>query len=146
MDRAMLLALWDESWETGIWITPWIKAVEGLSAVQAAWKPAAARHSIWQNVTHVVFWRTITLDTLAGRARPPQDVMDRLNFAEPGAATEPAWKDARQRLAASHMALRAAIADEKNQLDRLKYHLGHDAYHLGQIMYLRALQGLSPIE
>lgn len=33
-----------------------------------------------------------------------------------------------------------------NPLDRLQYHLFHNSYHLGQIMYLRAMQGLKPIE
>jgi len=31
-------------------------------------------------------------------------------------------------------------------LMRFLYHLFHDNYHVGQIMQLRALQGLTPIE
>lgn len=31
-------------------------------------------------------------------------------------------------------------------LERLVYHLPHESYHMGQIMYLRAMQGLPPLE
>jgi hypothetical protein len=30
--------------------------------------------------------------------------------------------------------------------ERPLYHLLHESYHFGQIMYLRAMQGLAPIE
>ena len=41
--------------------------------------------------------------------------------------------------------MRYTLADSNTPLDRLKYHLAHDAYHLGQIMQLRGLQGLQAI-
>lgn len=40
----------------------------------------------------------------------------------------------------------AAIADAGHTLDRLQYVPYHDSYHVGQIMLLRALQGMKPIE
>ena len=115
MDRETLLGLWDESWATGIWIAPWSKAVEGLTAAQAAWHPSAGRHSIWQNVNHVVFWRGVTLDMLAGRGRPPEAETARLNFAEPATPTESAWKAARDKLAESHDGLRADLVGASRQ-------------------------------
>ena len=41
--------------------------------------------------------------------------------------------------------IRSAIADPALPLDRVKYHLAHDAYHLGQVMQTRGMQGLDPI-
>ena len=70
MDRRTLLKLWDESWDQGIWIAPWSKAVRGLSPRQAALHPAAGRHSIWQIVNHVCIWREYTLTKLDGRPGP----------------------------------------------------------------------------
>ncbi len=146
MDRETLLKLWTDSWEGDIWIAPWAKALAGLTPQQAAFKPTPQRHSIWQNVNHVAFWREYSLDLAAGKPKPSDAERDRRNFEEPPAATAAAWDAARKRLADTHKRVRDAIANPAVPLDRLRYHLAHDAYHLGQIMYLRALQGLPPIE
>lgn len=149
MDRDALLKLWDAWWEGDIWIAPWSGALAGLTAEQAAWRPTgrdgSPRHSIWQNVTHVVFWRSVTLDMLAGRGRPTEAQARERQFAEPAAVTEAAWAAAREELAESHRRMRAVIADPAMDLERPRYHLAHDAYHLGQIMYVRAMLGLSPV-
>jgi hypothetical protein len=147
MDRATLVQLWDDWWTGDIWIVPWGKALEGLTAAQAAWTPKAKRHSIWQNVNHIVFWREYTLDRLATppKPKPAAEDIERLQFAAPAKVTEEAWSDTRERLQQTHRRVRDAIADPQMPLDRLKYHLAHDAYHLGQIMYLRALQGLPKV-
>ena len=145
MDRATLLTLWTDSWDGDIWIAPWSKAITGLTAQQAAWTPAPGRHSIWQNVTHVVYWRNYTLDVIAGKPKPPAAEVEAHQFAVPSEITDAAWAHTSRQLMISHERIRAAIADPAASLDRIKYHLAHDAYHLGQIMQLRALQGLPPI-
>jgi hypothetical protein len=146
MDRSLLLNLWDESWSEGIWIAPWVKAVQDLTPEQAAWNPAANRHNIWQIVNHVCVWREYTLALLAGGARPtrPDSIND--NFAMPDSPNLAAWKQTLGRLQATHDEFARAIPNPATSLERVPYHLGHDCYHLGQIMYLRALQGLAPIE
>lgn len=146
MDRALLLKLWDESWDAGIWIAPWSKAIANLTPAQAAWTPGPGRHSIWQNVNHVSIWREYTLTQVDGRPGPTREQTERENFLQPATPGAPAWERAVQRLRDSHTAIRAAIAAPNISLERLPYHLGHDCYHLGQIMLLRAMQGLAPIE
>jgi hypothetical protein len=146
MNQALLLKLWDESWKDGIWIAPWSKAVDDLTPAQAAWTSSPGRHSIWQIVNHVCIWRETTLSRFDGRPGPSREELERDNFAEPSTPDQPAWDRTRARLRATHDDLRAAIAKPDAPLDRLPYHLGHDCYHLGQIMYLRAMQGLAPIE
>ena len=145
MDRSTLAQLWKESWDTDTWTASWTKALDGLTPEQAAWRPAPGRHSIWQNVQHVTFWRNVTLDMLAGRPRPSDADTDARQFALPAEPSTAAWADARGRLAQSHQRLLEAIQDERNSLERPRYHLAHDAYHLGQIMYIRALQNLPPL-
>ena len=149
MDRESLLTLWDQWWDGDIWIAPWARALDGLTAGQAAWQPAgrdgSPRHSIWQNVTHILVWRGVTFDMLAGRPRPADADLDARNFAPPAEVTEPAWAAAREALADSHRRVRALIADPAVPLDRPRHHLAHDAYHLGQIMYIRALLGLPAV-
>jgi hypothetical protein len=146
MDRELLLKLWDESWDQGIWIAPWNKAIGDLTPQQSAWKPAPERHSIWQMVNHVCLWREHTLKKIAGVATLSDDEMQRRNFEAPPAVSAGAWDESRRRLKITHDQIRGAIADPSKAFERLPYHLGHDCYHLGQIMYLRAMQGLRPIE
>jgi hypothetical protein len=145
VERESLLQLWDEWWKEGIWFASWSETLEGLTPDQAAWRPGSELHSIWQIVAHVCFWREYTLGTLAGRPKPSDEEMARSNFPEPEAVTTQAWEAARARLAESHRRLRETIADERHPLDRLRYHLAHDANHQGQILYLRRMQGLPPI-
>lgn len=144
MDRSRMLALWDESWTEGTWFGSWSKALEGVDADQAAWKPAAGTHSIWQLVNHVCFWREYTVRSLAGEKIDAAEV-ERHNFAEPAAKTAAAWAATRERLEASHRALRAVMADESKPLERPLYHLVHDANHLGQVLYVRQMQGLTTV-
>jgi uncharacterized damage-inducible protein DinB len=145
VDRETLLNLWDESWAEGIWFASWSEAMQGITADQAAWKPEGGKHSIWQLVGHVNFWRGYTLDAIAGKPKPAPEDVKRRNFPEPGEASEAAWQRARAELEATHRRVHEAIANEATPLERLKYHLAHDSYHLGQIMYLRSMLGYPPV-
>lgn len=145
MDRRTFLELWNSSWDGDGWFTPWNKAVAGLTPEQAAWKPAPGRHSIWQNVNHVSFWREYGFATLDGRPKPSAADVEKGNFEEPGRPTVEAWNAARQRLEASHKRVGQIIADESQPLDRFQHHLAHDAYHLGQVMLVRGILGLPPV-
>ena len=146
MDRSLLLKMWDESWNKGIWIAAWSKAVEGLTPEQAAWRPAPGRHCIWQIVNHVCIWRETTLARTDGCHGPTREELERDNFAMRDSPDAAGWKRTLERLQDTHDELRKIIADPQSSLERSPYHLGHDCYHLGQIMTLRALQGLPPIE
>ncbi len=145
MDRATLARLWSEFWDRGLFAAPWELAVD-VSAAQAAWSPAPGRKSIWQNVNHVIFWRTYVVHRLRGGANKSEAEINAANWAVPDPPTESAWARARKDLEASHRLIEAAVADPALGTERLEYLLAHDAYHLGQIMYIRALQGMPPIE
>lgn len=146
MDRVTLLKLWDESWDKGIWIAPWSKAVEGLSTEQAAWTPAKDRHCIWQIMHHVCAWREHSLGIVHGKPVPSPAEVEGANFAMPPSWSVAEWRESIARLQRTHNDIREAIANPALPLERPQYHLGHDCYHLGQIMYLRAMQGMGPIE
>jgi len=145
-ERESLLELWDGSWDGDIWFAPWHAALDGLTPQQATWRPQPGAHSIWQLVHHVIFWRDVTLAMLANRPRPDAAERERRNFEEPAEITPEAWSATRNALERSHQAIRAAIADETNPLERLRHHLPHDANHLGQVLYLRRLLGLAALE
>ena len=146
MDRPSLLKWWNDAWTEGLWAASWSKAVADLTPAQAAWTPAPGRHSIWQIVEHMMFWREDNLRRLAGGTKPTPEQLASGNFPQIRDTSDAAWRDTLRRFEDSQKRLAAAIADPKNSLDRVAYLLPHDSYHIGQITYLRALQGLPPIE
>ena len=149
--RAAVAAMWDEAWTKGLWAAAWSKSVDGLTPEQAAWQPASApgvegtRHSIWQNVEHIIYWRENWLGRLGGaRSTPEQDAAG--NFPIIRDASQGAWDDARRRFRETHERIGAALRERGPEADPLMHFLPHDAYHIGQINQIRAMQGLSPIE
>lgn len=124
-----------------------LEAVKGLGAAQAAWKPGPERHSIWQIADHLTRAREWLLGFLQGRR------VEGEGWTEPEAGEE-AWQAALSGLSSAQARLKAAI-EELSDEDLLKtpfpnatlIHflfsevVAHDAYHSGQIRYVRALQG-----
>lgn len=147
MSRELFVKRYGELWSTGVWAGPWSKAVGDLTAAQAAWRPAADRHSIWQIAQHVMFWRDFQLARIKdpGVPMPPEPVLQ-TQWSQPDSPTEADWQDMRGRLERSHAAMLAAAGDPSTSLEHVLPVLAHDAYHLGQVMYVRALQGLPPVE
>ncbi len=142
--RRFLVRTWDEAWEGGLWAVPWKRALEGLTPEQAAWRPAEGRHSIWQLVMHVCYWREHELRKLAGETVPREEI-ERRNFEAPADTSEAAWQATQDRFAQTQHRLAAAFANEATDLSRIQYLVPHDSYHVGQIMTLRALQSLPPL-
>lgn len=144
--RDFLIAQWDQAWDKGLWAAPWSRVLEGLTPQQAAWKPSPDRHSIWQNLNHVLFWRGYVVHRLRGGEHLSPDEISRRNFAEPTRVDESAWNGMVANFAASHRDARAALADPALDLTNLAHMAAHDSYHVGQIMLLRSLQGLAVID
>jgi uncharacterized damage-inducible protein DinB len=144
--RAFVAEGWDSAWRDGLWAASWSKSIEGLTAAQAAWSPAPGRHSIWQIVLHMVFWRESYLRRVATGERHTDEELARLNFPQISEVTEPAWAEVRRRLADTQDRMAAALRDADPKHDVLVAFLAHDSYHFGQINYLRAMQGLKAIE
>lgn len=144
-----------EDWQ---WQPSLSEALEGLTAAQAAYKPAAERHSIWQIVRHLILWKRAVLQAWDGD--PPDETQ--LGEADWAKVTgdETAWQhDVRALMTVSTEFLDRAksIGDAAlsrpmtwyNHPDaiqplaiRLVRTVTHDIYHAGQIRYLRALQGI----
>ncbi len=144
--RALVAERWDAAWSEGLWAASWSKSIEGLTAPQAAWSPAPGRHSIWQIVLHMVFWRESYLKRLETGEKHTEDEYKRLNYPEITDVSEGAWAEARRRLADTQARVGAGLRNPDAKHDVLTYFLPHDSYHMGQINYLRAMQGLKFIE
>jgi hypothetical protein len=156
MDRRidLLLQLVDQAFDKRAWHGTNLRgAVRGLSAEEAAWRPAPGRHSIWEIVLHAAYWKFCVRRHLTG---------DRsLRFGRKGSdwpvaptpLSELHWKRDVGLLRAEHRSLRAAI--EALPAARLvacppglkwryeQYIYGaasHDLYHAGQIQLIKRLR------
>lgn len=151
MDYHEIAAWWDEAQDAEVWWAPWARAVDGLTAEQASWRPAPGRHSIWELVNHMTFWREYFVKRNTGAEPLSMEEVDRLNWQTPPVINDEAWAAARQRFLDSHARVRETMTGTpgpeppKPQLN-LRYLLFHDCYHVGQIMYIRALLGLEALE
>ncbi len=142
-----------EDWQ---WQPSLSEALEGLTAAQAAWKPAPQRHSIWQIVRHLILWKRGVLNAWDGD--PPDGAQLEANDWQEIAGGEADWvKDRRTLLDISTQFLtRAQALDDAGLSRRITWYKSgeaqplamrvvrtttHDIYHAGQIRYLRALQG-----
>ncbi|MDQ7829409.1 MAG: DinB family protein [Armatimonadota bacterium] len=156
--RGLLRVQLDETFAREGWHPPLATAVHGLTAAQAAWKPAPERHSIWQIVRHVIHWKRGVLRALEGDP-PDYERMTAEDWAEVS-GDQAAWEaDVRalQELYEAFGRLLEALGEDGVQravqayrqssgptpvARRLLNAFTHDAYHTGQIQYLRALQGI----
>src|SRR5437870_119190 len=108
MQRDDLLQHWTSAWTGGLWAAPWSKGLEDLTPQQAAWQPTSIkgehRHSIWQIVNHMIFWREHDLQLLAGK-KISNEEKQRLTFQptpEPAEATPGNWRATVERFAQTH--------------------------------------------
>jgi len=150
--RELALHWWMEAWNDGLWAASWKKSLDGLTPSQAAWAPESAagvsgpRHSIWQIVMHMVFWRENWLARLEGGQRPTDDETAELNFPTISDVTEAAWAGTRRKFEDSQRRVATALKERGAEAGPMMYFLPHDCYHFGQINYLRAMQGVASAE
>jgi hypothetical protein len=144
MNRSELLTLWNDMANEGNWVPSWPDSLRGLSVAEALWSPDPRCHSIWQEVAHTTFWRRYTLAALKGERTASGEEAERQEFALPPEPNEEAWAATVEALESTHAEIAELIPDERKDVSRVTYHLIHDAYHLGRITQLRAMQGVPP--
>jgi uncharacterized damage-inducible protein DinB len=130
------------------WHGPSLKEnLAGISATQAAAKPIAGGHSIWELVSHIAGWENVFLLRLDGQVVNEPEEGDFPPAKEIG---ESAWQAALQRLDGVHEKLLARIsALSDDQLNEtvigkdytvrylLRGLVRHHVYHAGQIGLLK---------
>ena len=146
--NSAILALFEEAFSQKAWHGPnlW-QSLKGVTAKQAAWRPAPGRHNIWEETLHAAYWKYDVRRILQGGKRG-SFVLKGSNFfarPEPGKKTEAAWKADKLLLLREHESLRAAIRQALTRpvSPKLAHMLWgvafHDIYHAGQIRLLRRL-------
>jgi hypothetical protein len=125
------------------WFVPPTIAVAGLTAEQANWKDRSGNHSIAQLTTHLIFWDKQALDKFMG-VKP--DAFSGDNKETFSTVDEKSWAATTQRLDSVLTALEVFVqnADDKtlSMIASTVAHIGtHNAYHTGQILYIRKMKG-----
>ena len=145
---AMMLALLAEGYSKKTWHGPNLRqSLKGVSAKDAARRPAPGRHNIWELAVHAAYWKYAVRRRIEGGKRG-SFILKGSNFfprPEKGKATEVAWKKDLELLAHEHQALelamrRALKSPRAGKLLPMIYGVAfHDVYHAGQIRLLRRL-------
>ena len=147
--EALVLALLEEGYSKKTWHGPNLRqSLKGVTAKQAAWRPAAGRHNIWELTIHAAYWKYAARRRIEGGKRGSFALKGSNFFARPekNKATEGAWRSDLALLEREHQALELAIRRvlktprAKKLLPAVYGVAFHDIYHAGQIRLLRRLQ------
>jgi uncharacterized damage-inducible protein DinB len=125
------------------WFVPANIAVQGLTAEQAKWTPGNGAHSVGQLTYHLWFWNTRELAHFNGEKVPAFSGNNDETFNDFNSAQ---WDDLVKKLDQVltdwEKAVEAADDQKLAANASLIAHVGaHNAYHIGQIVYVRKLEG-----
>lgn len=151
---SLLLHMLDEAYERKAWHGPNLRgSIRGLSAEQAAWRPAPGRHNIWEIVVHAAYWKYAVNRRLTGGKRGSFPQKGSNWFSHGQSPLEAAWRADLALLERVHRELRSTIENfsltalgqtplgsKVSNLTLIYGIASHDLYHAGQIQLLKRLQ------
>jgi hypothetical protein len=125
------------------WFVPASIAVQGMTAEQARWLPGAGQHSVGQLVYHLVFWNTRELADFKGEQSPKfsgnnDETFNNFDDKQWNALVKQLddvlteWEKAVEAADDAKIAASASL---------IAHTCTHNDYHIGQIVYVRKLQG-----
>jgi len=125
------------------WFVPINTAVEDLTAEQANWQPPNGGHSAGQLAYHLLFWnrrnlnnfRGIKNEKFTGDNKETFDKFDNKQWADIVKQLDQVMTDLEKLVETADDQQLAKWADTIGNL------CAHNAYHVGQIVYVRKLQG-----
>ena len=151
--KQIVLEQFTACYDTNTWFVAVRNTLDGLTAAEAAWKPAGADNSIWEIVSHLNYYNYAYVERFKGVDYQYPAADNDATFAA-GEATEEGWKAEIAKLDAILTEFRDLIsgADEakfgepvsaSNQASwatLISNINAHNAHHGGQIVLLRKLQ------
>lgn len=153
MNRTELfLRMLDTTFDKESWYAPLKSAIDGLTAEEAMWRPdGEAANTIWENVNHLMYYKERLTANLQGH-----EWTQNLDGDETFSLTEQLndnekWSEIVKRVEMVQHSLREAISkttnedfEQSNLEEKLYNIILHDAYHTGQIIQIRKMQGSWP--
>jgi len=125
------------------WFVPIGAALEGVTAEQAVWSDGNGNHSVGQIANHLLFWNERQLQKFRGQKSTPFNGNNDETF---NAFSKEQWEETVKNLNRVLSELEKAIesADDaslKSWAETIANISVHNAYHTGQIIYVRKQQG-----
>jgi hypothetical protein len=141
--KAVLLESLRLTHGTQDWFVPAKNATAGLTPAQASWTDKSGNHSIGQLANHLLFWDRNELTKFKGEKPPAFSGNNDETFNNFDAKS---WNTTVTQLDAVMTEWEKAVeaADDKKVAEwasRISHVATHNAYHVGQMMYVRKLQG-----
>ncbi|MBV6713253.1 DinB family protein [Paenibacillus chitinolyticus] len=148
---------WEHAYGTEDWYAPLKDAVSGISADQASWRPPGeAGNTIWETVNHLVYYKQRLLEQLQGEEPDNWAKNNDDTFKTPDThGSEEAWQRTLRELDAVHTRIGSLLGAKSDpDMDavyrdspigfRIGSVIQHDAFHTGEIVLIRKLQGSWP--
>jgi DinB superfamily len=125
------------------WFAPLHVAIDGLTPEQANWKEKGADHSIAELTTHLIFWNQQELSKFLNQPQAKFSGDNKETFSPVDKDSWPATvKKADSILLNWENAIEAADEKKLESWYEIIAHIStHNAYHTGQIVYIRKVQG-----
>ena len=125
------------------WFVPANTAVAGLTAEQANWTDGKGNHSIGQLATHLVFWDRRSLEQFEGKPVQKYNGNNDETFTRfDSKQWDATVKQLDEVMTEWEKAVEAADDAKLQSSYSTIAHIGtHNAYHIGQIIYVRKEQG-----
>jgi uncharacterized damage-inducible protein DinB len=125
------------------WFVPINQSLAGLTPEQAMWKQGDANHSIGQLANHLLFWDREQLQKFKGEKEAPFSGNNDETF---NSFDKNSWASVMKQLdeVLTEWEKAIASADEaklKSWYANIGHISTHNAYHTGQILYIRKQQG-----
>ena len=157
MDQVQqLLAIINQAYDRKSWHGTNLRgSIRGLSAPEAAWRPAPNRHNIWEIVVHAAYWKYAVTRRFSEVPRGSFPLKGSNWFKRPEDSTpaESVWRGDLALLESTHKALCREVArlrpadlarkpkrSKVSNFDLLAGIAAHDVYHAGQIQLLKRLR------
>ncbi|SDN92372.1 DinB family protein [Bacillus sp. OK048] len=148
----LLLRMLDTTFDKESWYAPLKPAIDGLTAEQAMWRPIGeATKTIWENVNHLIYYKERLTAKLEDREWTQNLDGDETFYLTEQLNDDKEWIAIVERGDKVQRSLREALSKtttevlEQNSLEeKLLDILLHDAYHTGQIIQIRKMQGSWP--
>ncbi|HMJ71235.1 MAG TPA: DinB family protein [Cyclobacteriaceae bacterium] len=140
--RSVLLQQLKNTHNNKEWFVPANIAVDGITPEQASWKDGSGNHSVGQLTYHLVFWNEHQLATFKGQKPAAFNGNNEETFDSFDKAT---WNDLVKRLNKVMVDLEKIVAEAsdanlKEWSPTIANINAHNAYHTGQIIFVRKLQ------
>jgi len=125
------------------WFVPINPSVEGLTVLQANWKDSTGNHSIGELVSHLIFWNERNLISFQGNTPPDFSGDNKATFKT---LNEKEWALSVKKIDSVQTLLERTVEKATEQEVRewsstIVNICAHNAYHTGQIIYIRKQNG-----